>query len=295
MDTLEQWIVSFDRHLTAEGKSVNTRATYCRSTRELADWLRGEDVDDWEQVTRDHIRGWTINLLEIHSKGYANNIWRGAQAFCKWLSLEEDLPNPMAGLTPPKAGDKVVPVIPEGDLQKLLRACEGRDFVSRRDTALLRFFMATGCRLAEVAGLRIDDVDLNDRTALVTGKGDRQRRVRFDSGTSVAIDRYLRVRARSKYAHRPELWLAEANRGVLTAKGIYQMVERRGEQIGAKLHPHQFRHTLAHRFLAAGGAEGDLMAQAGWNTPAMLRRYGASASAERARDAYDRINPMGNL
>lgn len=50
-----------------------------------------------------------------------------------------------------------------------------------------------------------------------------------------------------------------------------------------------FRHTFAHNFRAAGGAEGDLMVLGGWHARAMLDRYGASAAAERAAEAARRL------
>jgi integrase len=68
------------------------------------------------------------------------------------------------------------------------------------------------------------------------------------------------------------------------------MMERRGIQAGIPgLHPHQLRHTFAHEYLAEGGNEGDLMMLAGWKSRQMLGRYGASAAAQRARDAYHRL------
>jgi integrase len=76
----------------------------------------------------------------------------------------------------------------------------------------------------------------------------------------------------------------------MTGNGVLQMVRRRGQQIGfEKLHPHQFRHTFAHEWLADGNAEGDLMRLAGWKSRQMLQRYGASAATERAMDAYERF------
>jgi integrase/recombinase XerD len=86
----------------------------------------------------------------------------------------------MAGLKPPCVPDKPVPVFTAGDLARLERACAGRGFAQRRDTALIAVFKATGIRLSELAGIRYDagdpgcsDVDLGQREITVRGKAAR--------------------------------------------------------------------------------------------------------------------------
>lgn len=290
-------ITSWRRSLRARNLSVNTLRIYTGAAEALARWLTSETTHcQWSDVRKGDLESWVGHLLDTVSAGHASNQYRAVQQLFRWLAEEEEIPaNPMATMRPPTVEEKLVPVLTDDQLRALFKSCAGKDMVNRRDLAILRLFTSTGMRLAETAGLRLVDVDLDERRATVTGKGRRDRVVRFDAGTALAIDRYLRSRGAEKYAGRPELWLAEKNRGVLTRTGIYQMVVRRGQQLGLDISPHMFRHTFGHKYLNAGGAEGDLMEQAGWRSPQMVRRYGASAKAERARSAYDRVGVMEDL
>ena len=228
-------------------------------------------------------------LLDRYSAAYASNQYRALQQFFKWLAAEDQLPDPMAGLAPPRVADKLVPVFGPGELTRLERACAGRSFAQRRDTAIIAVLTATGIRLSELAGLRCGDVDLWQREITVRGKGGKDRIVRIGHQAARSLDRYLRARSRHAHARRPQLWLGVNNREPLTAAGIYQMIARRGRQAGVDAFPHRFRHHFSHTWLDRGGPEGDLMELNGWTSPQMLRRYGASARSARARRTYDRI------
>jgi integrase/recombinase XerD len=285
-------IDSWDLHLRAERKSAKTVRTYLEAAQWLAaGYLIPTGLADWDEVKARHVQEWVITLLGRYSDCYANNQFRALQQFFKWHATEdpdEPRPNPMVGLKPPKIGDKLVPVFTDDELAALLGACKGGGFQNRRDYAIISLFKDTGARLSELAGLTTGDIVPREREAVVTGKGDKQRTIKYTYDTARALDRYQRERARHRMARVSALWLGVRG-GPMTPSGVYQVIERRGLEVGVEVNPHKFRHTFSHVFLDRGGAEGDLMELNGWSSPQMLARYGRSARSARARRHYDDV------
>ncbi len=281
---------SFERYLLAQNRSPQTIRTYRESVLALTRYL-GDAWPDPFAVTRADIERFFGETLRARTPRTAITYYRGLRCYYRYLTeeLEPEAINPMARVRSPRLPDDTAPVLTEAQIQALLKACAGSDFEARRDLAIMRLFLDTGMRRRELAALRMGDVDFQLNTAVVLGKGSKVRVCPFGRKTALALDRYLRVRARHKDAALDALWIGK--QGELGTERVSRIMGERAEQAGvAGIHSHLFRHTFAHLWLEAGGQEGDLMMLGGWTSRETMGRYAKRLAADRAREAHRRLS-----
>jgi site-specific recombinase XerD len=288
-------LASFGRHLRSENRSPATTKTYRIAVTQFDAFLAAQGMPRTvTAIRREHVEAFIEDRLARLRPATAANRYRSLQQFFRYLVDEGELrESPMAKMHPPTVPEEPPAVLTEEQLERLWKATAGTTFDDRRDRAILRLLLDTGIRRAEIAGLRMQDIDRDQDVALVIGKGRRPRTVPYDRDTARDLDRYI-DRARRTHPNAAEAWLWLGKKGRLTETGIAQLLRRRGREAGMEgLHPHLFRHTFAHRQLADGMQETDLMRLAGWRSRQMVARYGASAGHERAIAAYRNLREKG--
>lgn len=286
---------SFLLNLRGERKSPQTVKTYGDGVRAFFTWCEATGTP--AALERATVAAFTASLLDAGAEAAtARSRQLAVRRFSAWLATEGEIPaDELARMSPPKLDVKAIHPLTDEQLVALLAACKGPDLRDKRDEAIVRLMTETGARAGEILALQVPDVDLAAGVAVISkGKGGKARRVPFGARTGAALDRYIRARRRHRLASTPVLWLGHGGKE-FGYHALRDTLRYRAERAGiGALNPHLLRHTAAHRWLAAGGSEGGLMAVAGWTRPDMLLRYTKARAEQRAADEARKLN-LGDL
>ena len=287
---LPSWLI----HLQAEHKSPQTIRLYRVGARQFIDWCAERDRP--AVLDRPTVTAFVASVMEHGEPATGRARLMALRQFSKWLAAEGEIREDLiATVKPPKQDTKIVNSLGDDELRRLLKACQGPTLRDRRDEAIIRLMVETGCRSHELLALTTEDVDLLRGTVTIRrGKGGKGRTVPVGPQTVRALDRYLRLRRQHRRGDSAWLWLGHGD-GALAHAGLAFMFKRRAEEAGiGHVHPHMLRHTFASRWLGAGGTESGLMSVAGWSRRDMIDRYSASNRERLAAEEARRLK-LGDL
>ena len=192
-------------------------------------------------VTTDDLRGYLNNYQSESgaSKVTVDNIRRILSSFFSWLEEENYIvKSPVRRIHKVKVGKTVKETYTDEALEQMRDHCS-----NARDLALIDLLASTGMRVGELIRLNRDDIDYQNRECIVTGKGDKQRKVYFDARTKIHLQKYVNSRTDTNEALFVSL-LAPYDR--LQISGVEIRLRQLGRELNIpKVHPHKFRRTLA--------------------------------------------------
>lgn len=235
--------------------SPQTIATYRRDIEALLDFLKREGVNDLGAVDAFHIRRFAA---DSHRRGLGpRSIARRLSAvrtfYGSLLRAGAATSNPAVHVQAPKPSRRL-PATLDTDQMASLLAAPPTEPLEIRDAAILELFYSSGLRLSELTTLDIVDVDLDDHTVRVLGKGSKERVVPLGRIAAEAIRRWLEIRG--ELASPSETALFVGRRGKrLAPRSVQARVDawarRRGTPM--RVHPHMLRHSFASHLLESSG------------------------------------------
>lgn len=249
-------LAAFDAYLRNEKQlSPRTQESYARDLKKFSVYCQSNKLTQFEQITSHSVRQ---NLAQLHRSGLSGKSLRrwlsSVRAFFRFAIRRGWLKhNPADGLQAPKIETKL-PKLLDADQASQFVEVSGDTFLDRRDRALLELIYSSGLRLAEVAGLDVQDVDLPDAMVVVTGKGNKTRTLPVGREAVAALRRWLPERALAAADDQPALFI--------TARGqrlSHRAIQRRMQQLSQRqgmdnpVHPHMLRHSFASHMLESSG------------------------------------------
>ncbi|MDF1594652.1 MAG: tyrosine-type recombinase/integrase [Acidimicrobiia bacterium] len=276
-----------ERKASQRGASPHTIDAYRRDLTQFFSFCDRAGISAPSEVDRRIVRRY---LAYLDTVGYARrSIARKAsavRAFFADLTRRGALPfNPAEQVARLKLPRTLPSALPQRAMLGVLDALDGDDPLEIRDKAILEVLYASGLRVAELASLRVNDVEGRDMIRVV-GKGDRQRIVPLGDPAVRAVDHYLRsVRGQLAGNGAGEaLWIG-ARGGPLDARGIRRIVRRR-----AGTFPHAFRHSFATHLLEGGADLRSVQELLGHIDLSTTQIY-TSVTRDHLKATYERSHP----
>ena len=194
-----------------------------------------------DEITTEILRNYLADYKSNSSAGMVtiDNIRRTLSSFFAWLENEDYIvKSPVRRIHKVKATKKVKETFTDENLEKLRDTCS-----NVRDLAILELLISTGMRVGELTRLNITDMNFQERSCIVLGKGNSEREVYFSAKSKMYIKKYLETRTDNNEALFVSL-IKPYNR--LGISGIEIAIRNLGKQANInKGHPHKFRRTMA--------------------------------------------------
>ena len=284
---------------SVRGYSGNTVAGYREDLRHL-EMMLGADTE-LHEITADDLRGCVGTLSKKKYSASSINRFiaavRGLFSYCKkFRYISANAAQDLKTLRTPRHLPKFMTA---SEVDALCAAPEKNELLwESRDRAIFEMLYSSGCRVSEMSALRMQDLSQDFSSAMVRGKGNKDRRVYFGADAVRALRLYLLDR-RARFPARAEGGALRVDNvfinqkgGALTARGIRYIVGRYSGAEGTNrtVSPHAFRHTFATGMLNNGADIRMVQEMLGHSSISTTQRY-THVTTERLKDVYMQAFP----
>ena len=274
--------------------SENTIISYKKDITEYLEYLERECLSLYD-VKYSDIRF----LLDYYDSLKLSNLSvrrkiSGLKGFYKYLCREGKVDdNPFSYVTLPKKEKKLPQYLNYNEMIQIFEVIDTSTLLGLRNRLIMELLYATGVRVSELVNIKIIDIDINNRSINVTGKGDKERIVFFNEITKKCISKYIKE---SSEVRKSDYLILNNNGKGITTRGIRLILEKiiKETSIIKNVHPHILRHTFATHLLNNGCdllTVQELLGHASISTTGIYTHV----TTEHIKDVYYHTHPRSKL
>lgn len=238
------------------GLSKNTVVAYQRDLTAFAAWLQKQDTG-LPSAERQHIEAYLVTRLRDGRKKTSDarlisSLRRYYRYLCREGLRESD---PTAMLESPRLGKHLPDTLSEQDIEDLLAQPDTFAMLGLRDRTMLEVLYATGLRVSELVGLKLEQLNMRQGLIRVVGKGNKERLVPLGETALDYCQQYLlESRPQLIYGHATEDLFPTRRGAAMTRQAFWHIIKRYAAQasIDKPLSPHTLRHAFATHLLNHG-------------------------------------------
>ncbi len=237
-----------------------TQTTTDRYAHLARDFLRGHfgsRAIDLGSLTATHVCDFVLRESRTASVGTTKYKVTALRSFLRYLYVRGELAVDLAASVPMAAGWRLTSLpkaLTADQVSRLLRSCDRRTHVGRRNYAAMLMMVRLGLRAGEVAALELSDIHWTRAEIVIHGKGGQADRLPLPHDVGTALASYLR-RSRPRIRSRKAFLRVMAPQGALGTSGVKAIVYEAGRRVGlAPLGTHRLRHTAATAMLRGGAS-----------------------------------------
>ena len=297
---MNQALAGYLRHLSLEKNSSElTVKSYREDLTQSINFLRGHTALanlSPKQVTTRHVRAFIAWLTEQnYSRATIARRIASLRSLYRYLQRQQKVDrDPTDGLKGPKRDQNLPHFLSQEDIDKLLNAPQGETLMCLRDRAILETLYSAGLRVSELVALNQEYLDLNDGTAVVRGKGKKERIALLGPQALKAVEAYLHERKLQKslkVKENPAIFLNK-NGTRLTTRSVGRLLEKYIKLAGmdSRTTPHTLRHTFATHLLDAGADIRGVQELLGHSSLGTTQIY-THVTTTRLKESYQKAHP----
>lgn len=296
MKEVNEYITKYQKYLEHEREySMHTIASYTRDLQDYEQFLKKRKLKtDIRNATQEDIEDYLAFLYGRHlNKNTISRRLSGLRGFYKYLSYEEIIKDsPIRDISNPKKEQYLPKFLSEKELDQIFSICNTDTKVGQRENLIIELLYATGLRVSELVNIKIENIDMINKTIKVVGKGSKERIVIYNNHTAKALKIYLDDAYQDFNKKNSEYLILNQNGDRLSSRYVRNIIDNlsRRANLNIKISPHTIRHTFATDMLNEGAdlmTVKELLGHESLNTTSIYTHI----TNEQIKKTYDMAHP----